>query len=282
MPIKIVTDSASDISREEAKKLGIALVPIYVTFGDKVFRDGVDIGNEDFYARLEKGGVQPFTSSPSPGDFARTYEEVAKDADQIVSIHVTRKHSSTLDSARLAKEMVENKGCRVEVVDSLGVTMWQGLVAMAAAKAAETGCSIQEVKDRIQETIAQLHAVGLLNTLRYLVKGGRLRESIFKVETVLNVKPLITLRDGEIKPLGLARNWNKGIERLQEFIKGVPLPQRVNIIHNTVPEDAHKIIDNIRAAIPGSMPKLCELGPALGVHAGPGAILAVAQGGATQ
>jgi len=279
MTIKIVTDTASDISPEDARRLNITLVPLYVTFGDKVYRDGVDIGPDDFYRKLEESRIQPFTSSPSPGDFARIYEEVGRDADQIISIHITKKHSATLDSARLGKEMVESKGCHVEVVDSMGVTMWQGTVASAAAKAVMEGCSIQQVRERIQETISQMHGIGLLNTLRYLVKGGRIRESIFRIENILSVKPMITLRDGEIKPLGLVRSWSKGIERIQEFIKSVPSPQNISIIHNTVPNDAQGIIDNLRAALPNAILKLNRLGPALGVHSGPGALLATVQQG---
>jgi DegV family protein with EDD domain len=281
MTIKIVTDTGSDLSPADAKEMGITLVPLYVSFGDKVYRDGVDIGTDDFYQKLEETRIQPFTSSPSPGDFARVYREMSKDTDQIISIHITKKHSSTLDSARLGKEMVESNGCHVEVVDSLGVTMWQGTVAMAAARAVQSGCSLQQVKERIQETINQMHGIGLLNTLRYIVKGGRLRDSIFKVENVISVKPMITLRDGEIKPLGLARNWNKGLERIQEFIRAVPAPQNVAIIHNTVPSDAQNIIDNLRAALPNAMLKLSRLGPALGVHSGPGALLATVQQGNT-
>ncbi len=277
--IKIVTDTACDLSPEDAKQLNITLVPLYVTFGDKVYRDGVDIGTDDFYAKLESSKVQPFTSSPSPGDFARIYREVSREADQIISIHVTKKHSSTLDSARLGKEMVENKDCHVEVIDSMGVTMWQGTVASVAAKAVQEGCSLQQVRERIQETIGQMHGIGLLNTLRYLVKGGRLRESIFRVENILSVKPMITLKDGEIKPLGLARNWNKGLERVQEFIKSIPSPQNISIVHNTVPNDAQHIIDNLRAALPNAILKLNRLGPALGVHSGPNALLAAVQQG---
>lgn len=97
------------------------------------------------------------------------------------------------------------------------------------------------------------------------------------METLFNVKPLITLRDGEIKPLGLARSWNKGVERVQDFIKAVPFPQNIAVIHNTVPQDAQKIIDNLKAKFPNVAPRLCSLGPALGVHSGPGAILAIVQ-----
>jgi DegV family protein with EDD domain len=281
MTIKIVTDTACDISKEDAKKLGITLVPLYVRFGEEVYRDGVDIENDDFYKKLETSKVQPFTSSPSPGDFIKTYQEVAKDTDQIVSIHVTRKHSSTIDSARLGKEAIEQKGgCQIEVVDSMGVTMWQGLVAISAAKAAAGGCSIQQVKDRIQETISQLHGIGLLNTLRFIIKGGRLRDTFFnKAEMLIGAKPLITLREGEIRPLGLARNWNKGLDRIQEFIRSVPFPQNVAIVHNTIPQEAQTLINNLKEMAPTIVPKLCSLGPVLSAHSGPGAMLAVVQQG---
>ena len=137
MTVRVVTDSCSDITQEEAKRLGITVVPAYLRFGNEVYRDGVDIDSHEFYRRLTTNQVHPSTAAPSPGDFAKVYEEAARETNEIISIHVTKKHSAVCDAALLGKEIAERKGCRIEVVDSHGVTMWQGLVAIAAAKAAE-------------------------------------------------------------------------------------------------------------------------------------------------
>src|SRR4030043_851900 len=210
MSIKIVTDSCSDITQEEAKKLGITMVPAYLRFGNEVYRDGVDIDSDEFYRKLATSQVHPSTATPSPGDFAKVYEEVARETNEIVSIHVTKKHSAMRDSALMGKEIAEKKGFKIEVIDSRGITMWQGLVAIVAAHAAKAGCNLQQVVEKAHETINQLRALALLDTLRYAVKGGRLGKTIFAIESKLNVKPLITLHDGEVRPAGLPRTRAKG------------------------------------------------------------------------
>ena len=233
MTVKIITDSGSDITQEEAKKLGVTVVPVYLRFGDEVYRDGVDIDCDEFYHKLVTSPIHPSTAAPSPGDFAKVYEEAAQETGKIVSIHITSKHSAVCDAALVGKETAEKKGCRIEVIDSRGVTMWQGLVVIAAAKATEAGYSLNQVVDRVRETINQLRALALLDTLRYAVKGGRLGKALFPVESLLNVKALITLRDGQIRPAGLARTRNKGIDRLRKFIRSALHVEDLAIVYST-------------------------------------------------
>lgn len=273
MTVKIVTDSASDITQEEAKKLGITIVPTYVRFGSQSYRDGIDIDIDEFYRKLATSTVSPDTAAPSPGDFARVYENIARETNEIVSIHVSQKHSAVIDAALLGKEVAEKNGCRIEVVDSQGVTMWQGLVAIAAAQAAEAGCELQQVIEKVRDTINRLRGLGLLDTLRYAVKGGRLSNSIFKVETILKVKTLVTLRHGEIKPAGLVRSWGKGLERLQDFISSRPNIENIAIAYSTLPDDARKLVDYVKSIFPDLSPHIARLGPTLGTHAGPNTLL---------
>ena len=275
MATKVVTDSCSDITQEEAKRLGITVIPAYLCFGDEVYRDGVDIDRDEFYHKLMTSPVHPSTAAPSPGDFAKVYEEAAQETDQIVSIHVTSKHSAVYDAALVGKEIAERKGCRIEVIDSKGVTMWQGLVAIAAANAAEAGYNLQQVVNKVHETIRQLRALGLLDTLKYAVKGGRLGNTIFAIESRLNVKPLLTLRDGQVRPAGLARTRSKGIERLREFIRSASRIEDLAIVHATTPDDAQTLAAYARSLFPNIVPRIARLGPALGVHAGPGALVTV-------
>jgi DegV family protein with EDD domain len=271
MVIKIVTDSCSDITQKEAKKLGIKIVPAYIHFGNEVYRDGVDIDFERFWEKLTAGSVHPSTAAPAPGDFVMVYEELAKETREIVSIHVTRKHSAMYDSVLVAKNIAAEKGIKVEVIDSLGVTMWQGFVAMAAAKAAGAGCGMQQVVDTAHNTIGQLHALALLDTLKYVVKGGRVGNTIFTLESKLSIKPLITLVNGEIRPAGLTRNRAKGMNRLREFIvkRGI---EDIAIMYSTSLEDAETLAYYVRSLFPHVIPRIDRLGPALGVHAGPGAM----------
>src|SRR4030043_347691 len=277
MTIKVVTDSCSDITQAEAKKLGITVVPAYVHFGDEVYRAGVDIDSDQFYHKLVTNNIHPSTAAASPGDFAKAYEELAKETNEIVSIHVTSKHSAMYDSALVGREIHGKKGCQIEVIDSRGVTMWQGFVAIAAANAAKAGYSLQQVVNKTLETISQLHALALLDTLRYAVKGGRLGNTIFAIESILNVKPLITLNNGEIRPAGLTRTRVKGLARLRDFIASTPHIEELAIVYSSTPDDAQTLADYARSLFPNVTPLISKLGPALGVHGGPGALAAIAK-----
>lgn len=273
MTVKVITDSGSDITQEEAKQLGITVVPVYLRFGEEVYRDGVDIDSDEFYRKLTTSSVHPSTSSPSPGDFAKVYEEAAQETDEIVSVHITSKHSATYNSALLGKEIAEGKGSRIEVIDSLGVTIWQGLVAIAAAKAAAAQDSLHQVTERVRETISQLHALALLDTLTYIIKGGRVSKAVLAVESVLSVKPLITLRDGQIRPAGFARTRKKGIDRLCTFLASALHIEDLAIAYSTTPDDAQTLADYIGSLLPNITFRIARIGPALGVHAGPGALI---------
>jgi len=275
MGVRVITDSGSDITQEEAKNLGITIVPVYLRFGDKVYRDGVDINSDEFYRKLLTSPVHPFTAAPSPGDFAKVYEEAAQGTEEIVSIHITSKHSAVCNAALVGKEVAEKKGCRIEVIDSKGVTMWQGFVAIAAAKAAEAGYNLQQVVNKVHETISQMRALALLDTIKYIVKGGRLGKALSTIESKLPVKLLITLRDGEIRPAKLARTRSKGIDRLREFISSASHTEDLAIVYSTTPDDAQTLAEYVGSLFPNVVPRIVRLGPALGVHAGPGALITV-------
>lgn len=274
MTVKIVTDSCSDISPDEAKKLDISLVPAYVHFGDKTYLDGVDLSIDEFYQKLTNTSVFPSTAAPPPGDFARVYEDLYKETDQILSIHITKRHSSLIDAAMLGRELAKKKGYDIEILDSCGVTIWQGLVAIAAARAALAGCSFQQVINTALETIGNLKGLGLLSTLKYAIRGGRLARTLFKVESLLSVKAMVNIRNGEVKPVALVRNWAKGISRLHEFLDSAKNAQvsDIAVAYNTPVEESRNLVDHIGKLFPTIAPTIARMGPTLGVHTGPGTL----------
>src|SRR4030042_122904 len=215
--VKIVTDSTSDLPREIASALGITVVPAYVHFGDKSYRDGVDIGPDELYRRMLDGPVHPTTSAPAPGDFGEIYSKLARETDEIVSIVVTSKQSAVYDSALMGKESLKQK-CRIEVIDSQSVTMGLGLMAIAAAKKAQAGASIEEVLEAVRQAIPRTHGLALLDTLKYALKGGRLSKAGTLIGSLVRVRPILTIKAGVIGPSGVARTHAKGIERLCEFV----------------------------------------------------------------
>ena len=275
MVVKIVTDSGSDITREQAEELGVTVVPVYLRFGDVMYRDGVDIDCDEFYRRLMTTQVHPSTAAPSPGDFAGVYDQIGREYTGIVSIHITKEHSAVYDSARAGKEMAAKEGRTIEVVDSRGVTIWQCLIVLAAARAAKEGQDIKGVMEVVRKTTGQLRALAFLDTMKYIIKGGRISNTIYTIEALLNVRTFLTIQGGKIRPVGMTRTRAKGIERLHEFIRSSEHIEEIAIAYSTLHDDALELADYTTELFPHIVPHVNRIGPALGVHAGPGALIAV-------
>jgi len=273
MTVKIVTDSSSDISSELAQQLGITVVPLYVRFGDKVYRDGIDISADEFYYKLETDPIHPTTSAPSPGDFAAVYQELAQETDEVLSIHVSSKLSATYDAALQGKEALAKTRCQIEVVDSQWVTIALGLIAITAAKAAQTDKNLQQMLNWVHRAIPQTRLMGLLDTLKYLAKGGRIGKAASLLSTALNVKPLITVKEGEARPVGLARTRCKAVDRLCEFAKSALYIQDLGIAYSTTTIEVNTLHERIGSLLPRIHPKMARLGPVLGTHTGPDALI---------
>jgi len=272
MTVKIVTDSTSDLSPQVARELGITVVPVYVRFGERVYRDGVDISEDEFYQKLVESPIHPATSQPSPADFADVYKKLSREVDEIVSIQVTSKLSGTYNSALQGKELVKT-GCRIEVVDSLSVTMGLGLIAMAAARLAEAGESLPVVMEEIRQCIPRIRLLGVFDTLKYLLRSGRIGKAKALLGSMLNVKPLLTMRDGELFPAGQVRTRSKGIERLFDLVKNALNIQELAIVHSTTPDEAGSLRERVASIFDRGRIHVARLGPALGVHGGPGALI---------
>jgi DegV family protein with EDD domain len=278
LTVKIVTDSSSDIPLELAKKLDIAVVPVYIYFGDKAYKDGVDIGPDELYKRLVEGPIYPTTTQPIPADFAETYTALAKDADAIVSIHLPTKVSGTYNAALQGLEIAKPK-CEVHVFDSLSVSVGLGLIVIAAAQVANRGGKLAEVLEETRKAISKTQMRGLLDTLQYLLKGGRITKTKALVGAMLNVKPILTMRDGELVQAGMARSYAKGIEQVFEFVKNYPNLLEVGISQSTVPEEAEKLKKMLSSVIDEKHILMTRIGAGLGVHGGPGTMVVGAMGG---
>jgi len=272
MTIKIVTDSSADLPAQLVQELGITVVPLYVRFGEEVYRDRVDITEDEFYQRLLHDPVHPSTIQPTPQDFTEVYQKLSPEADGIISIHISSKLSGTCNSALRGKEMIE-KGCPIEVVDSQMTTMGLGLVAIVAATMAKAGEGLEKVVAEVKGTIPNMHLMGLLDTLKYLRLGGRIGKAEALLGSVLNVKPLLTLKDGEVVPAGQARSRTKGMERLFDFVKNTENIQDLAIVYNTTPTEAQTLAERIGSIFTKEQVKLATVGPMLGVHMGPGALV---------
>jgi DegV family protein with EDD domain len=272
MTVKIVTDSTADLPDDLVKKLGITVVPIYVRFGEEVLRDRVDISEDEFYHRLTEGSVHPNTTQPGPQDFVDVYQKLVQGADGIVSIHISAKLSGTCNSALMAKDMIGKK-CPIEVVDAETLSMALGLVVIAAARAAKAGKSMDEVVAVAKQAMPKIHLLALLDTLKYLLLGGRIGKAKALLGSILNVKPMLTLKDGEVVPAGQARNRAKGIDRLFEFAQSTANIQELTVVHSTTPDEAQALAERLGSVFDKEKIIISRLGPALGTHIGPAALI---------
>ena len=263
MTVKVVTDSTSDIPPNLAQELNITVVPIYIIFGQKVYRDRVDIFEDEFYHKLSSGSVYPTTSVPSPQDFADAYDKLARETDEIISIHITSKLSGTYNSALLGSQLV-NKKCRIEVVDSMSMSMGLGLSVIAAAREALGGSNLEQVTALVRQTILQVHTLLLADTLKYAVRGGRVSKTYGLLGTVLRVRALLGMRNGDLFLAGLARTRAKALERMYEFAKSFPKVQEIALAYTTEYDDVKTLAERLKPAFPETTIYIARVGPPVG------------------
>ncbi len=271
MAVKIVTDSLSDITEDLAKELGITIVPLYVRFGEEVYRDRVEITTDEFYHKLVHGDILPTTTQPSPGDFLNVYKKLAKETDEILVIVVSGVLSGTYQSALQAKDMVEEK-CRIEVIDSRKVAMSLGLIVIEAAKAARAGADLDKLADLVRKAIPRSHLVIYFDTLKYLAKGGRIGKAQGLMGAMLSIKPILTIKDGEMAPLTRVRSPAAGMDYLYNFVPGFPKIEALAVEHATTPDEADGLVERLSTIIPKERIYRSIVSPVLGTHAGPNAL----------
>ncbi len=278
MTVKIVTDSLSDITSDIAEELGVTVVPLTVTFGHESFLDRITMTTDEFYRRLASDPIWPTTTQPPPGTFTEVYNKLAKETDEILVVVVSGKLSGTYQSALNAKDMVEGK-CRIEVIDSLKVAMSQGLIVIAAAKAAQAGANLDELADLVRRAIPRSHLVAYFDTLKYLAKGGRIGKAQGMLGAMLSIKPILTVKDGEMSPLTKLRSRAAGMDYLCNFAAGLSNIEALAVEHATTPDVADALVERISSLFPKERIYRSTISPVVGTYAGPGAMaLSVLEG----
>jgi len=271
MVVKVVTDSTSDIPAEVARELGITVVPLYIHFGNEVYQDGVDLSADEFFHKLVTALELPKTSAPSAGAFIETYERLAAETDEIISIHISTKLSATYNAALLGKGGIKTR-CRVEVIDTLSASIGLGLLAITAAKAALAGANLDKITAMISQAIPRTHYFGMLDTLEYLYKGGRIGKAQAFLGSMLNIKPLLTLRDGEAYPLERVRGRPKALARLCELVEKFHHIKEMAIAHATTPEELEALAVRLSPLFPADQTYKSRCGATMGTYLGPGAL----------
>ena len=271
MTVKVVTDSVSDISPSVADELGISVVPLNVVFGSEIYRDGIDMTTEDFYKRLEQSQVLPTTSTPPLQTFIEVYDRLAEETDEILVITISRKLSATGESALKSVESME-KTCRVEVMPCQWAMMAEGLLAITAAKAAQTGASLDDVIKLTQQNDSRAGIRIAFDTLEYLKRGGRIGKAKALMGSMLKINPILGIKDGEVFPFGQERSRTKAIERLYQFAAGYSRIEEMAVEDATTPDEVDALVERLGEVFPKERIYRSKVSPVIGTNVGPRAI----------
>lgn len=272
MSIAIVTDSTSDIPPHLAHELGVAVVPLSVIFGEEAYKEGVDITPDLFYERLQSAKDLPTTSAPSVGDFLQTYREALKTTNEIVSIHLSSKLSATYDAACQAAVQLADEGARIDVVDSQSISVGMMFLTVAASKAAREGASLEEIRKLIDNMTPRLRIYIVLDTLEYVRRGGRIGGARAFLGTLLRVKPVLSIKDGEVHPEERVRTRAHALDRIFQLATSYPSIEEIGVAYSTNAEEADAMKRRLEGAIEGKKVRVSRLGPVIGVHGGPGVL----------
>jgi len=271
MAVKIVTDSLSDITSDLAEELGITVIPLTVLFGHESFLDRVTITTDEFYYKLTHNTTWPTTTQPPPGDFVNVYNKLAEETDEILVVTLSTKLSGTYESALNAKSLVE-KECRIEVIDSQTVAMGLGLIVITAAKVAQTGAKLDELTTLVRRAMTRSNFIAYFDTLKYLAKGGRIGKAQGLLGALLSVKPILTIKDGEIAPLTRVRSKGAGMDYLYNFVAGFPHIEELAVEHATTPDEADRLVERLSSVFPKERIYRSTVSPVLGTYGGPNAM----------
>lgn len=275
--VMIVTDSTANIPTELLNGNPIVSLPLQVIWGNEIFRDGIDIQPKEFYERLAVDKVLPSTSQVTPEEFKTLYGKLISEGYDILSIHISGKLSGTMASAQQARRAFPN--ARIELIDSNSTSMALGFQVLSASRMAETGGSLAECKSVATAAAKHSGVFFVLSTLEFLHRGGRIGGAQAFLGHMLNLKPLLEIRDGRIEAIERVRTLSKATDRLldlvEDRIKDEPGPIRLCAVHANAPADAEKLLNQAVKRFPSSIISdavISTVSPVLGTHAGPGAL----------
>jgi DegV family protein with EDD domain len=269
MPVWIVTDSSGDLPLTLAAELGITVVPAIVRFGEESFLDGVEIDHDTFYRRLREERLFPTTSQPSPGQFAEVYDRLAPGAEGIVSIHLSSRLSGTFNSAVQGARSC-GSACPVEVVDSLSTSLGMGLIVLEAARLARSGASLEAVLAAVRGWIPRSRLCAALDTLEFLAKGGRIGRAKHLLGTLVRIRPVLAIQDGEVQPVRPLRTRGQVAVFLDDYVRQHRPVHALGVVYSTGLTEAEALADQLADLHPRESIIFGRVGPGLGSHTGPG------------
>jgi len=269
--IRVVTDTACDLPDDILNELGIGLVSLKIRFGSEEFVDRVELSTKEFWSRCSSFDGLPETSAPSPGQFKEAFEAMASaGAEGVVCVNLSSKMSATIQAAHQAVEAVSG-ALTVRVVDSESVSLGQGLVAIEAARKAAAGGSIDEVASAAEAAVGGMKLFGAIDTLENLKRGGRIGGASALLGSLLSIKPVIQVLDGEVQPESKQRTRGKALRYLADKARDAGTVSSMAAFGADAP-DMDEFLEMLRAARPSEKILVGDVGPVIGTHSGPGAI----------
>lgn len=273
MAIRIVTDSTSDVTQDLIDKYNIKMVPLTVNFEDGSYLDKIELSSKDFFEKLSKAEKLPTTTLVSPGAFVETFSEILMEGDQVLGIFLASEFSGTYDSARMAKDMIGSED--IHIIDTRSVCLGSFALILEAIELVKQNKNIHEIVKQLEKDKELIVAVAALDTLKYLEKGGRLSKGQAVVGSILNIKPIITIKEGKISVIEKIRGKNKTIRWFDEWIEknNYDLSNKTVLLFHG---NSHEQLKELRAAIEHKY-KIKhiieqEVGPVIGTHTGPGVL----------
>jgi DegV family protein with EDD domain len=277
MPNKvvIVTDSTAYLPADCVQQYNITVVPLSVIWGNDVYRDGVDIQPDEFYRRLATTTIMPTTSQVTPEAMKSAFQALLDQGYDVLGMFISSKLSGTIESALQAREMIPNASERIAIVDSLWTTMALGWPVLTAARAAQAGESLAECQKVAEQACASSGVLFVVETLEYMRRGGRIGGAQALLGTVLNIKPVLEMREGRIEALEKVRTRQRAVQRMLD-IASERLAGKSNIrlavTHAQCEADANSLLESARARLNPVESMCCPLSPVIGTHAGPGTL----------
>ena len=269
-PVAIVADSTLDIPAALALERGITVVPLDVHFGDETLLDGVEISSAAFLDRLATSPELPRTSQPPPARFEDAFRAATAAGNDVLCVTVSAELSGTGNSARLAAEAFDPG--RVRVVDSRSVSIGGGFIAIAAARAAREGASLAELVALAESMPARTSLYAALDTLEYLQKGGRIGRASALLGSLLSIKPIVQVRDGQVQPVERVRTWRRALDRLGMLAEEQAPFACAGVMHTANRPDAERLAERIAPLVPSGEIVFGELGPVVATYGGPGLV----------
>ena len=272
MAVHIITDSTSDLSAEDLQKLNVHMIHMRVIFEDGTYVDGVDITKDQFYAKQAEAKTLPKTTQVNPQEYCDVFQPLLENGDEVVAIIMSSKLSGTFQSASIAKEMLEEDGERLHLVDSLNVTIGEGLLVREAVRLRDAGKSAAEIAAEINELRHRVRFVAFIGTLKYLKMGGRISASTAVIGTMLNISPVVAIVDGEVKSVGQVRGRQKIVNYTLDFAAEYPIDSRHGVMfgHSQCLGAMELYQGKVSEALGIRDCEWNELGAVIGTHAGPG------------